>query len=88
MRHGGREHAMHDKRWGQGQRKNIGVDTQETDDGCSSGGNGAEGQTVDSRAVSDGDFEVRAVDEDEGHVVGDVEIDNSRSRSLRGDASA
>lgn len=64
------------------------MNTQETNDGCSSGGNGADGQAVDSRVISDGDFEVRAVDEDEGHVVGDMEIDNCRSRSLSGDASA
>jgi hypothetical protein len=79
---------MNNKRRGHGKRKNTGVNTQETDDGCGSGSNGADGQTVDGLIVIGSDFEVRAVDENEGRVVGDVEIDYCRSRSLSGDASA
>jgi hypothetical protein len=79
---------MNDKMWGHGKRKNTDVNTQETDDGRGSGSNGADGQTVDGLIAISGDFEVRAVDEDEGRVVGDVKIDDCRSWSLSGDACA
>jgi hypothetical protein len=79
---------MNDKRWGRGKRKNIDVNTQETDNGCGSGGNRADGEAVEGRVILGGDFEVRTVDEDKGRVVGDVEIDSCRSRSLISDAGA
>jgi hypothetical protein len=53
---------MNNKRRGQGERKNIGMNTQETDDGSGSGGNRPDGEAVNSPVVLGGEFEVRAVD--------------------------
>lgn len=88
VRHGGREHAMNNERRGRGEWKNFGVSTEETDDGCGGGGDRANSEAVCCQVVSDGCFEIRAVDEDEGCVVRNVEIDHCRSKSLIVDAAA
>jgi hypothetical protein len=67
---------MYDKGRDLGERKDLGLGAEEADDGCGGDGDGADGEAVDGGIVLGGVFEVGAVDEDVGHVVGDVEVEN------------
>lgn len=78
---------MNDERRGRSEWKNSGVNTKETDNGCGGSGDRTYSDTICCQIVSDGGFEVRSVDKDGRHIVGYMEINRCRSKSLTGGAS-
>lgn len=76
VRHGGREHAVHNERRDLSKGAvDLGVDAEKADNGSGSGGDRAEGEAMDGRVALGRVGKIGAVDEDVGGMVGDVEVD-------------
>lgn len=76
VRHGGRQHAVHNERRDLSKgAAHLGVEAEKADDGSGSGGDGADGEAIDRWVALGRVGKVGAVDEDVRGMIGDMEVD-------------